>query len=434
VKATVINLVESLDCSLVFCSCIFVDGRKSLMKWVSALSTKVSLEAAIDEVTQQVLAGLDGCSADFGLLFISNTFTSDSPRLLPLLAENIQIKSLIGCSGGGIVGGGRELEDKPALTLMVGHLPGAVIHTFHLTDESVPDLDSSPDRWHSLVGVDGNIEPSFIVLGDPFSFPINDFLAGMDFAYPNAIKVGGLASGGGTNMLFCSDQDGYRLLRQGIVGAALWGDVTIDAVVAQGCRPIGKPLQISQSDRNIILAIENRPPLETLQDIVNGLNSSDRDLAEHSLFVGIVMNEFKLQPEPGDFLIRNIIGVDPRTGAIAIGDRVRPGQRIQLHLRDASASASDLEIALTAYQKRSQLEQTHHSSQAAILFSCMGRGERLYGKTGFDSAVFQQFFGEIPLAGFFCSGEIGPVSNTTFLHGYTSVFGFIREKDLIVKD
>jgi small ligand-binding sensory domain FIST len=398
------------------------------MKWVCALSTKVSLEAAVQEVTQQVLAELGECTLDFGLLFISNTFTSDSPRLMPLLAENIQIKNLIGCSGGGIVGGGQELEDKPALTLMVGHLPGAEIHTFHLTDDSIPDLDSSPDRWQSLIGVDGSNEPSFIVLGDPFSFPINDFLAGMDFAYPNAIKVGGLASGGGTNMLFCSDRDGYRLFRQGMVGAAIWGDVTIDGVVAQGCRPIGTALQISQSDRNIILSIENRPPLETLQEIVNGLSESDRELAEHSLFIGVVMNEFKLQPEPGDFLIRNIIGVDPRTGAIAIGDRVRPGQRIQLHLRDASASASDLEMTLANYQKRIELEHCDQTSQAAILFSCMGRGERLYSKTGFDSAIFQQFFGEVPLGGFFCSGEIGPVSNTTFLHGYTSVFGFIRKK------
>lgn len=398
------------------------------MKWVCAISTKVSLEAAVEDVVQQVLAGLDGSSADFGLLFISNTFTSDAPRLLPLLAENIQITNLIGCSGGGIIGGDQELEDKPALSLMVGHLPGAQIHTFHLTDDSIPDLDSSPDRWYNLIEVDGSNQPSFIVLGDPFSFPINDFLAGMDFAYPDAIKVGGLASGGSTNILFCDHQGSYQLWRQGIVGAALWGNVTIDAVVAQGCRPIGKALQISQSDRNIILSIENRPPLETLQDLVNGLSESDRTLAEHSLFVGVVMDEFKLQPEPGDFLIRNIIGVDPRTGAIAIGDRVRPGQRIQLHLRDASASATDLEGALAAYQKRAKLDHPDQSSQAALLFSCMGRGERLYGKTGFDSSVFTQFFGEIPLSGFFCSGEIGPVSNTTFLHGYTSVFGIFREK------
>jgi small ligand-binding sensory domain FIST len=398
------------------------------MKWVCAISTKVSLEAAVEDVVQQVLAELGDRSADFGLLFISNTFTSDSPRLLPLLAESIQITHLIGCSGGGIVGGRQELEDKPALSLMVGHLPGAQIHTFHLTDDSIPDLDSSPDRWYSLIEVDDSVQPSFIVLGDPFSFPINDFLAGMDFAYPNAIKVGGLASGGNTNILFCDREGSYQLWRQGIVGVALWGDVTIDAVVAQGCRPIGKALQISQSDRNIILSIENRPPLETLQDIVNDLSESDRTLAEHSLFVGVVMDEFKLQPEPGDFLIRNIIGVDPRTGAIAIGDRVRPGQRIQLHLRDASASATDLEGALTAYQKRARLEHPDQNSQAALLFSCMGRGERLYGKPGFDSNVFEQFFGEIPLAGFFCSGEIGPVSNTTFLHGYTSVFGILRKK------
>ncbi|MDX1977751.1 MAG: FIST C-terminal domain-containing protein [Pseudanabaenaceae cyanobacterium bins.68] len=403
------------------------------MKWVCALSTKVSLEAAVQEVAQRVLADLEGLQPDFGLLFVSTTFSSDAPRLLPLLAEQITIPHLIGCSGGGIMANGDELEDKPAISLMVGHLPGAKLKTFHLTDEIIPDLDSSPERWQELIGVDQQLEPSFILLADPFSFPINDFLAGMDFAYPNQIKVGGLASGGGMNMLFCDrpgdGQSSYRLVRQGLVGAALWGDLTIDAVVAQGCRPIGKTLQISQSDRNIILAIENRPPLEVLQAIVNDLSESDQALAETSLFMGVMMNEFKLQPERGDFLIRNIVGVDPRNGAIAIGDRVRPGQRIQLHLRDAEASASDLSIALSNYQQRSELVSPGQRPEAALLFSCMGRGERLYGEAGFDSGIFLNYFEHLPLSGFFCSGEIGPVTNTTFLHGYTSVFGILRSRN-----
>lgn len=398
------------------------------MKWVCALSTRVSLEAAVQEVVQRVLADLDGLQPDFGLLFVSTTFSSDAPRLLPLLAEQISIPNLIGCSGGGIIGEGRELEDKPAISLMVGHLPNVAIRTFNLKDTSVPDLDSPPNSWESLVLVSKSMNPSFIVLGDPFSFPINDFLAGMDFAYPDSIKVGGLASGGGTNMLFCISDGIPNLFRQGLVGAALWGDIAIDAVVAQGCRPIGKTLQISQSDRNIILAIENRPPLEVLQEIVSELSISDQVLAETSLFVGVMMNEFKLQAERGDFLIRNIVGVDPRNGAIAIGDRVRPGQRIQLHLRDADASANDLKIALHNYHQRSELVRSTSKPEAALMFSCMGRGERLYGQADFDSGIFLNHFESLPLSGFFCSGEIGPVANTTFLHGYTSVFGILRSR------
>ncbi len=397
------------------------------MKWVNGLSTKVSLEAAVHEVTQQVLEALEGRSPDLGLLFISNTFASEYPRLLPLIAERIQIKQFIGCSGGGIVGQGQELEDLPALSLLVGHLPAAQVQTFYLADEDLPDLDSPPDAWYELIGVEPKLQPNFVILADPFSFPVTDLLRGLDFAYASAVKVGGLSSGGGAgvNALFRDDdKDVYKLHRQGLVGMAIWGDITIDAVVAQGCRPIGKTMQVSECDRNIILALEDRSPLEALQDIMSDLSDSDRDLAQHSLFIGVVMNEFKLEPEQGDFLIRNIIGVDPRTGAIAVGDRMRPGQRIQLHLRDAKASAEDLEDALNRYH--GQIPE--NAPYATVMFSCMGRGERLYGKPNFDSSVFRKYMGDIPLSGFFCSGEIGPVGDTTFLHGYTSVFGIFRPR------
>lgn len=397
------------------------------MKWVSSLSTKVSLEAAVNEVTQQVLSDLEGRSPDLGILFVSNTFASEYPRLLPLIAEKINIKHLIGCSGGGIVGDGRELEQLPALSMLAANLPDVQMRTFHILEEELPDLDSPPDLWQTLMSVDPKEQPSFVILGDPFSFPITDFLSGLDFAYPSTVKVGGLASSGGlgANALFCDrGDDGYKLQRQGLVGVALWGGITIDAVVAQGCRPIGKPLQVSECDRNIILSLDDKSPLEVLQDIVSELDPSDRDLAQHSLFIGVVMNEFKLMPAQGDFLIRNIIGVDPKTGAIAVGDRMRPGQRIQLHLRDAKASEEDLEEALIRYH--SQVDPTQPS--AAVMFSCLGRGERLYGKPDFDSTIFSKHMGNIPVGGFFCSGEIGPVGGTTFLHGYTSAFGIFRAK------
>ncbi len=398
------------------------------MKWISSISTKVSLEAAVQEVAHEIIDGLAGRSADFGIIFISNTFMSEYPRLMPLLAEKIKIAHLIGCSGGGIIGNGQELEDIPALSLMVGHIPNAGIKTFHIVDEQLPDLDSSPDRWQELIGVSGyEEEPNFVVLVDPFSFAISDFLRGLDFAYPQAVKVGGIASSGGagSNALFCNCDGEYRIYRNGSVGMAIWGDVVIDAVVAQGCRPIGRPLQISECDRNIIISLEDHSPLVTLQDIVNNLSESDRDLAQHSLFVGVVMNEFKPLLERGDFLIRNIIGVDPRSGAIAVADRVRPGQRIQLHLRDSQASAEDLEDALARYRR----DHDHDGVRAALMFTCMGRGERLYGKPSFDSGLLREQIGDVPLSGFFCGGEIGPVGGSTFVHGYTSSFGIFRERD-----
>ncbi len=401
------------------------------MKWVTSLSTKISLEAAVQDLSQQVFALLGDRSLDLGFLFVSTAFASDYPRLLPLLADKLPIQKLIGCSGGGIVGNGQEFEDKPAIALLVGHLPNAKAQIFHLDDNQLPDLDSPPDLWEKLTEVDPSVAPNFVLVGDPFSFPINDLIQGLDFAYPNAVKVGGLASSGGmgANALFCFHEEGkYKLYRTGLLGVALWGDVTIDPVVAQGCRPIGKILQVSECERNLILGLEGKPPLSLLQDTVGELSSSDRELAQHSLFIGVVMNEFKANPSQGDFLIRNIIGVDPRSGAIAVGDRMRPGQRIQLHLRDSKASAEDLEEALINYTNQLNLEAPNVSPTAALMFSCMGRGERLYGKPNFDSEILQKHLGLIPFGGFFCSGEIGPVGGTTFLHGYTSVFGIVRAK------
>lgn len=395
------------------------------MKWIGSLSTKVSLEAAIREIREQVIAGMGDRALDAGFLFASSTFASEFPRLLPLLIEQLPVRHLIGCAGSGIIGGDREFEEKPAISLLVGHIPEASIRLLQLSSEELPDLDSSPSRWEETLGVRAADRPNFVLVADPFSFPIDDMLQGLDFAYPEAVKVGGLASGGGAsgNALFYVREGACHLVREGLVGMALWGGVTIEAIVAQGCRPIGEIVHVSRCDRHIILSLNDRPALDVVRDAICNLSDRDRDLAEHSLFVGLIANEFKAEPEPGDFLIRNIIGVDPRSGALAVGDRVRAGQRLQLHLRDAATSAEDIEAALRHYS------QAHPAPpEAALMFSCVGRGERLYGQPNFDSRLACQYLGRVPMAGFFCNGEIGPVGGTTYLHGYTSSFGLIRPR------
>jgi small ligand-binding sensory domain FIST len=167
-------------------------------------------------------------------------------------------------------------------------------------------------------------------------------------------------------------------------------------------------------------------PLEALQSLVQDLDAEERELAQHSLSIGIVCDEFKQHLEPGDFLIRNLIGVDPRIGAIAIGDRIRPGQRIQFHLRDAQASADDLEQLLRQYLKESPSQGSPPT--AALLFDCLGRGERFYGEPDVDSQLFNRYLRDIPVSGFFCNGEIGPIGGATFLHGYTAAFGIFRSQ------
>jgi len=386
------------------------------MRWVSVVSTEVSLELAIKDIVQQVTEELGQASIDLGLLFVSSSFASEYTRVLPLLHRHLTIANLLGCSGAGIIGAGREWEEEPAIALMAGILPDTHLHLFHCVSRDLPDPDCPPDQWHRLVGVSPEVEAGFILLGDGFSFAITDFLQGMDFAYGRAPKVGGLASGSATALFLNRD-----LYRQGLVGVALWGMISLAPIVAQGCRPIGEIMQVSQAERNLILALDNQRPLSLLQKIVDNLPETDRQLVQSSLFIGLVMDEFQLVPRQGDFLIRNIIGVDPRSGAIAIGDRIRAGQRVQLHVRDRRASAEDLHHNLELFKTPKPL------IRGAVMFSCLGRGQRLYGKPNFDAQVFQEYFGDTPLGGFFCNGEIGPVGGTTFLHGYTSVFGLFME-------
>lgn len=419
-----------------------VKAIASQMQWANALSTRPSLEAAVKEVAETAKKSLQA-PADLGIIFISGAFGSEYSRLMPLLQEQLPGVIMVGCGGGGIIGMNElgqamEVEEKPAISLSLAHLPGVEVKPFQISGEELPDLDSSPDTWIDLIGVDTNLQPDFIILGDPFSAKITDLLQGLDYAYPGSTKVGGLASGGimGRSVgLFCND----RFYQEGTVGVALSGNIAIETIVAQGCRPIGRPYRVTEGERNIVMGLEElesseaiagdgieRAPLEALQELVQTLNDRDRELAQNSLFVGIVRDEFKEKLEQGDFLIRNLIGVDPKGGAIAIGDRVRPGQRLQFHLRDARTSAEDLEMLLERYEKQVSFNPVSFSNAGALMFSCLGRGEGLYGEPNFDSNLFRRYF-KIPISGFFCNGEIGPVGGNTFLHGYTSVFGIFRQ-------
>lgn len=409
------------------------------MRWANAISTRPSLEAAIQEVIETCQSILQ-VPADLGMIFISASFASEYSRLMPLFQEFQPAKVLVGCSGAGIIGMDNssqvlELEQKPAISLVLASLPGVQVQTFHLSASDLPDLDSSPDAWCDLINVPNQNNPHFILMADPFSARINDLIQGLDYAYPGSVKVGGLASGGGMGQsagLFCN----YEYYTEGSVGLVLSGNITVETIVAQGCRPIGQPYRVNEGEKNIILEVteinedgqagKTQPPLFALQDLIEKLSEEDQDLAQNSLFVGMVGDEFKQDLQPGDFLIRNLLGVDPRVGAIAIGDRIRPGQRIQFHLRDAKTSEEDLEMLLERYAKPAN---TDEQDCFALMFACVGRGEGLYGKPHFDARLFRRYL-DIPVSGFFCNGEIGPVGGSTFLHGYTSAFGILRPLSL----
>ena len=393
------------------------------MKWSSAVSNDASLEKAVEECAASVLDGLGDRRPDLAFVFPSAAHAGAYDQVPDLVRRVLGDCPLLGCSGGGVIGAGREVEGGPGLALAAAALPEAELSLFHVENDGLPDQDSPPERWWQLVGSHPDGEPDFVLLADPFSLASDRLIAGLDYAFPGSATIGGLASGAhspGSNALYV----GGEVRTSGAVGVAVAGSVTIDTVVAQGCRPIGGTMQITSCADNWLLKLDGKTPVEALMDVVGRLDERDRNLARHSLFLGIAMDRLNETPSMGDFLIRNIVGVDQSRGYLAVGEMPSEGQIVQFHLRDAQTSTEDLDALLSRYS----IEHPIYEETGALLFSCLGRGLNLFGRSDHDTDMFREKVNAMPLTGFFCNGEIGPVGGATFLHGYTSSFGIFRTR------
>ena len=396
------------------------------MRWASGVSNSRLISDAVSECAQQVSHGLEDLRADLIIVFASTHYQDDYALMPALVRDRLSPDRgsvIVGCSAGAVIGAGREIEHAPGISIAAASLPGVGLVRFRIEDRDLPDPDAGPDEWIDLIGVKAAEDPQFVLLADPLSIRGESLLMGLDFAYPGAVKVGGLASGAarsGGHALFLDDGTHGG----GAVGVAMSGDVEIDTIVAQGCRPIGDPLQVTSGGSNVVTGLDGRPPLTVLTELAERMSDHDRALTRHSLFVGVVMDALTDAPAQGDFLIRNIIGIDRNTGAIGVAAQVHEGQTVQFHLRDADTSAADLRAMLSGYDGGRALPD----GSGALMFSCLGRGSYLYGRPDHDTDMFRDRFGPVPLTGFFCNGEIGPVGGTSFLHGYTTSFGMVRPK------
>jgi small ligand-binding sensory domain FIST len=388
------------------------------MHWSSTVVEHTDLDQAVEAATTTILADLDGKSVDLAVVFLSSHFAPRYGEFPELLRDFLPHQHLLGCSAGGVIGGGREIEQRPALSLTVAHLPGVIITPICLTAPDLPDADASPRTWIDFLDIPPDPISHFVILADPFSFPISQFLAGMDYAYPQSVKVGGLASGarGRQQNVLYSDKVSSR---SGLAGVALQGNISVATIVAQGCRPVGRPVRITRGRHGIIFELEGKPALSVIKELITDMSSRERDLASEALFVGVEMSRLANPSSPSEYLIRNIIGVDPQSGALRIGEQVQEGQVVHFHVRDAETSAEDLALHLDRYSR----SQQKPVASGALLFSCLGRGRHLYGHADHDSQSFREYLGTVPLGGFFCNGEIGPVADVTHVHGYTSSFG-----------
>ena len=390
------------------------------MRWASAVSSQESIGDALTELGRSIDDQLEGRRADLLLAFVSPHHSDEYEQIPELVAAGLAPRVFLGCTAVGIIGGGREVEEQPALALIAAVLPKVEVRGFHLGNDDLPDMDAGPQAWVDTLGVPAGQPAHFVLLADPVGppgFDVQPLLMGLDFAYVSGTKIGGNASVFEGNCLFL---DGV-VHRSGVVGVALQGDLEVDAVVAQGCRAIGKPMRISDCREHYLLAVDGRPVVDVLVGLYQSMSVEEQQLMRY-LQLGLASTELQTAFEPGDFLIRSVVQINQEKGYIAVAGRLREGQTVQFHVRDAETAAEDLTALLERYQRRGQST----APAGALLFTCTGRGQGLYGRPDHDSGLFAERVGTIPLAGFFCGGEIGPVGDATYVHGYTSAFGIFR--------
>ncbi|MBX3304625.1 MAG: FIST C-terminal domain-containing protein [Nitrospira sp.] len=388
------------------------------MQFAVALSRQVEADAAALEVAAGIRAQLAGAPIDLACVFFSAHHAEGLDRLITVLTGTLRPKLLLGCSGEGVIAGAEELETMPAITVWAAVLPDVNLHPVHSS------FSPTQDQFHLTGWPDPGIDDgTFLLLADPFTTPIQDILGILDDRYPGAMAIGGLAGGGqevGMNRLVLNDQ----VFDGGLVGVRLSGAVDIRPVISQGCRVIGERFVVTKAERNLIHELGGEPALDRLQAAFDSLPEDAKQKANRALHLGIVIDEQRNRFERGDFLIRNLLGADRATGAVAIGEMVQEGQTVQFQLRDATSASNEFNSLLEADHARHR-----HPPLGALLFSCCGRGQGLFGTPNHDAGTASARLGSIPLAGFFAQGEIGPVGGRNFLHGYTASLALFAQRD-----
>ena len=388
--------------------------------FLSGFSTGKNWKKEIQTIASQMKKGLKGASCDLAVFFVSEAYQDfDAKTFAQLLKEELLCRVSLGCNSSGVIANETEIEMEPAISVLAMHLPGVKINPFYVSADNINSL-SGRNELINVIDVYPPDMPKFICLADPNSCDINKFLTNFNDAYKGLPVIGGLASGGMMNIpnWLCLDGNIYD---NGAVGLALVGNIEFETIVSQGSRPIGKSFVVTRAEGNVLYEIAGKPALEVTRDVLENLSAKDKTLSENSLFVGLVMNEHQTSFKRGDFLIRNIMGFDPDSGALMVGASLKVGQTMQFQLRDAETSEEDLKTLLHKF------DGSHADSpQAGILISCCGRGKGLYGKPDHDARMIQAAKGPLPLAGFFANGEIGPIGTKNYVHGYTSSLVILR--------
>jgi len=365
---------------------------------------------AFSEAAEAARRGLGGASCDLALVFAGAPHLGHAKWILSAVHEALAPAHVAGCGAGGVVGAGREIEEGPGAVVWALSAPGARISTHHFQV-------ARSERGFEVVGSADLAElgDALVLLADPYTFATEALLRALADARPGLPVVGGLTSAAraGSAVLL---RDG-DVLPGGAVACSISGAGLVPCV-SQGAAPVGPEMTITGAEGNVITELASRPAVERIRDALAELGPREQELAAQGLMLGIVIHENQPEYERGDFLVRPIIGFDPAAGTVAIGEPVRVGQTVRLHVRDGASADEDLRQAL-----RAQAEALGPAGAAgALLFTCNGRGSHMFDMPDHDALAVEDALGA-PAAGFFCAGEMGPVGGRNFLHGFTATIG-----------
>ena len=379
-------------------------------------------ERALIAWAKDLRAELRANEVSLGLLFLTPSLFADAEQILEILRVHAQIPRLLGCSSTGLIAGEAEFEDVSGLALGLYHLPGAELKPFRFTAEQL-DEAQGPSYWRLETGVEPVQTRGWLAFLDPFHLDADAWLQAWNETYPAVPLLGGLSSGHFAENRTQLYLDG-KVFEAGGVALSIGGDVKLVGAVSQGCTPVGETWTVTKVEQNLIHQIGNRPAYEVLVETFHSMAKEEQEQSRGNLFVGLVVNEYLHQFQRGDFLIRNLLGADPQSGAIAVGAFPRAGQTLQFQRRDASAASEDLSSILHHAKKNLGKQPIY----GGCLFCCNGRGAGLFHRSSHDASLVQQTLGPLGLTGFFCNGEIGPVGERNFLHGYTASLGlFVKQ-------
>ena len=369
-------------------------------------------ETRVRETAEALRAEL-GAKPTLAIAFLSTSYAAHLEEFQEVVAVHGHAANLVGCTGSGLIGTAREAELTEGFSLLFLHLPAAAVRVVPLSQADVETSDGDA-FWRDKAG---SSPAAWLTFANPFRFDADTWLREWNSAFPGVPVLGGLASGarGDEDVTVFGPAIGST---SDALAIALDG-VRLETVVSQGCRPIGEALPVTRADEHLLMELGSRPAYQVLEQAFNTLADADKQRARGNLFAGLAVDEYKEQFARGDFLVRNILGADPATGAVVVGAHPRTGQTLQYQLRDAKSADEELQSLLVPLAARQE------KPVASLLFCCNGRGKNLFGTPDHDAKAVVNALGAVPSTGFFCNGEIGPVGNSNFLHGYTASIGLI---------